>query len=72
MHGGIFAFSLSMGSFAFIGRVMVSQRDGGKNYLLATPAVQPLDLVTNYFANLLSKLDTYYSSFRILDSIDIV
>ena len=50
MHGGIFAFSLSMGSFAFIGRVMVSQRDGGKNYLLATPAVQPLDLVTNYFA----------------------
>lgn len=50
MHGGIFMFSLSMGSFAFIGRVMVSQRGGGKMYLLATPAVQPLDLVTNYFA----------------------
>lgn len=50
MHGGIFAFSLSMGSFAFIGRVMVSQRAGSKNYLLATPAVQPLDLVTTYFA----------------------
>ncbi len=59
MHVGIFGFSLSMGSFAFIGRVMVSQRDGGKNYLLAIPAVQPLDLVTNYFAYY-SKEVTYY------------
>ncbi len=59
MHGGIFAFSLSMGSFAFIGRVMVSQRAGGKNYLLAIPAVQPLDLVTNYFAYY-SKEVSYY------------
>ncbi len=59
MHGGIFVFSLSMGSFAFIGRVMVSQRAGGKNYLLAIPAVQPLDLVTNYFAYY-SKEVSYY------------
>ncbi|MDG1542026.1 MAG: hypothetical protein P8Q39_04210, partial [Candidatus Thalassarchaeaceae archaeon] len=59
MHGGIFAFSLSMGSFAFIGRVMVSQRAGGKNFLLAIPAVQPLDLVTNYFAYY-SKEVSYY------------
>ncbi len=50
MHAAMFMFSLSMGSFAFMGRVMVSQRAGGKNYLLAQPATQPLDLVTNYFA----------------------
>ncbi|PXY77438.1 MAG: hypothetical protein CXX81_12210 [Methanobacteriota archaeon] len=59
MHGGIFAFSLSMGSFAFIGRVMVSQRAGGKNYLLAIPAVQPLDLVTNYFAYYAKEVSYY-------------
>ena len=50
LHAGMFMFALSMGSFAFIGRVMVSQRAGGKNYLLASPAMQPLDLSTNYFA----------------------
>jgi len=50
LHAGMFMFALSMGSFAFIGRVMVSQRAGGKNYLLASPAMQPLDLATNYFA----------------------
>ena len=43
LHAGMFMFALSMGSFAFIGRVMVSQRAGGKNYLLASPAMQPLD-----------------------------
>ncbi|MDP6741689.1 MAG: hypothetical protein QF807_04245 [Candidatus Thalassarchaeaceae archaeon] len=59
MHGGIFAFSLSMGSFAFIGRVMVSQRAGGKNYLLASPATQPLDLVTNYFAYFVKEVSYY-------------
>ncbi len=50
MHGAMFMFSLSMGSFAFLGRVMTSQRAGGKNYLLAAPAMHPLDLSTNYFA----------------------
>ncbi len=38
---------------------MVSQRAGGKNFLLAIPAVQPLDLVTNYFAYY-SKEVSYY------------
>jgi hypothetical protein len=50
MHGAMFMFSLSMGSFAFLGRVMTSQRAGGKNYLLAAPAMHPLDLTTNYFS----------------------
>ena len=50
LHSAMFMFALSMGSFAFIGRVMVSQRAGGKNYLLASPAMQPLDLATNYFS----------------------
>jgi hypothetical protein len=50
LHLPLFLFSLGMGSFAFLGRVMVSQRAGGHNYLLAAPALQPLELATNFFA----------------------
>ena len=50
LHLSLFTFALGMGSFAFIGRTMVSQRGGGKSYLLASPALQPLHLTPVYFA----------------------
>ena len=50
LHLPLFMFSLGMGSFAFLGRVMVSQRGSGMNYLLASPALQPIPQSTNHFA----------------------
>lgn len=50
LHLPLFMFSLGMGSFAFLGRVMVSQRSSGLNYLLASPALQPIPQSTNHFA----------------------
>ena len=50
LHLSIFMFSLGMGSFAFIGRNMVSQRASGKSYLLAGPALLPLELPPVYLA----------------------
>lgn len=50
LHVSLFLFSLGMGSFAFIGRNMISQRAGGKSYLLAGPALLPLELPPVYLA----------------------
>ena len=50
LHLSLFMFSLGMGSFAFIGRNMVSQRASGKSYLLASPALLPLELPPVYLA----------------------
>lgn len=50
LHLPLFMFSLGMGSFAFLGRVMVSQRGSGLNYLLASPVLQPIPQSTNHFA----------------------
>ena len=50
LHLSLFMFSLGMGSFAFIGRNMVSQRASGKSYLLAGPALLPLELPPVYLA----------------------
>ena len=50
LHASLFMFSLGMGSFAFIGRNMVSQRASGKSYLLASPALLPLELPPVYLA----------------------
>ena len=50
LHVSLFMFSLGMGSFAFIGRTLVSQRAGGKSYLLAGPALLPLELPPVYLA----------------------
>jgi hypothetical protein len=50
LHISLFMFSLGMGSFAFIGRNMISQRAGGKSYLLAGPALLPLELPPVYLA----------------------
>ncbi len=59
LHFPLFMFSLGMGSFAFLGRVLVSQRSSGKNYLLAAPALQPLKQSTNYFAYYLKEVTFY-------------
>ncbi len=50
LHLSLFMFSLGMGSFAFIGRNVVSQRASGKSYLLASPALLPLELPPVYLA----------------------
>lgn len=59
LHFPLFMFSLGMGSFAFLGRVLVSQRASGNNYLLASPALQPLKQSTNYFAYYLKEVTFY-------------
>jgi len=59
LHVPLFMFSLGMGSFAFLGRVMVSQRAGGLNYLLAAPAMQPLRQSVNYFSYYLKEVTFY-------------
>lgn len=59
LHFPLFMFSLGMGSFAFLGRVMVSQRSSGLNYLLAAPALQPLSQSTNYCAYYLKEVTFY-------------
>lgn len=65
LHVPLFIFSLGMGSFAFLGRVLVSQRAGGLNYLLAAPAMQPLGQSSNYFAYYLKEV-TFYILFVLL------
>jgi hypothetical protein len=59
LHFPLFMFSLGMGSFAFLGRVLVSQRSSGNNYLLTAPALQPLLQSTNYFAYYLKEVTIY-------------
>ncbi len=59
VHVGLFLFSLGMGSFAFVGRAIVSQRSGGKSFLLAAPAMQPLDLQTTYLAYYVKEVAFY-------------
>jgi len=59
LHFPLFMFSLGMGSFAFLGRVLVSQRASGNNYLLASPSLQPLQQSTNYFAYYLKEVTFY-------------
>ena len=59
LHVPLLMFSLGMGSFAFLGREKVLARTGSKNYLLATPALQPLTNPTAHFAYFVKDL-TYY------------
>ncbi|HIG04083.1 MAG TPA: hypothetical protein EYQ53_06880 [Candidatus Poseidoniales archaeon] len=59
LHFPLFMFSLGMGSFAFLGRVMVSQRASGLNYLLTAPALQPLSQSTNYFTYYIKEVTFY-------------
>ena len=50
LHLPLLLFSLGMGSFAFLGREKVLARTGNKNYILASPALQPLTNPTAHFA----------------------
>jgi len=59
LHLPLLFFSLGMGSFAFLGREKVLARTGTKNYLLASPALQPLTNPTAHFAYYAKDL-TYY------------
>ena len=59
LHLPLLLFSLGMGSFAFLGRERVLARTGTKNYLLASPALQPLTNPTAHFAYYMKDL-TYY------------
>ena len=59
LHVLLFMGSLGLGTFAFLGRVMVSQRAGGLNFLLAAPALQPLRQSANYFSYYLKEVSFY-------------
>jgi hypothetical protein len=59
IHLMVFLFSMGMGTFAFLGRSIISQRSGGKNFLLASPAIQPIDLQTTYLAYYLKEVSFY-------------
>jgi len=59
LHLPLLMFSLGMGSFAFLGRERVLARTGTKNYLLASPALQPLTNSTAHFAYYCKDLSYY-------------
>ena len=59
LHVLLFMGSLGLGTFAFLGRVMISQRAGGLNFLLAAPALQPLRQSANYFSYYLKEVSFY-------------
>ena len=59
LHLPLLFFSLAMGSFAFLGREKVLARTGTKNYLLASPALQPLTNPTAHFAYYMKDLSYY-------------
>jgi hypothetical protein len=59
LHLPLLMFSLGMGSFAFLGREKVLARTGTKNYLLASPALQPLTNSTAHFAYFMKDLSYY-------------
>jgi hypothetical protein len=59
LHLPLLLFSLGMGSFAFLGREKVLARTGTKNYILASPALQPLTNPTAHFAYYMKDLSYY-------------
>ena len=59
LHLPLLFFSLAMGSFAFLGREKILSRTGTKNYLLASPALQPLTNPTAHFAYYVKDLSYY-------------
>ena len=58
IHLMVFLFSMGMGTFAFLGRSIISQRSGGKIFF-ASPAMQPIDLQTTYLAYYLKEVSFY-------------
>lgn len=59
LHLPLFMFSLGMGSFAFLGREVVLSRAGTRNYLLASPALQPLSMRVAHMAYFVKDLLFY-------------
>ena len=59
LHMPLLMFSLGMGTFAFLGREAIMHRTGTKNYLLASPALQPLKNSTAHFAYFVKDLWFY-------------
>ena len=59
LHLPLLLFSLGMGSFAFLGREKVLARTGNKNYILASPALQPLTNSIAHFAYYMKDLSYY-------------
>jgi hypothetical protein len=59
LHLPLLLFSLGMGSFAFLGREKVLARTGTKNYVLASPALQPLTNSIAHFTYYMKDLSYY-------------
>lgn len=59
LHLPLFMFSLGMGSFAFLGREVVLSRAGTRNYLLASPALQPISVRIAHMAYFVKDLLFY-------------
>ena len=59
LHIPLFMFSLGMGTFAFMGREALIRRTATKNYLLASPALQPLPNSMAHFAYFVKDLCFY-------------
>ena len=59
LHIPLFMFSLGMGTFAFMGREALVRRTATKNYLLASPALQPLPNSMAHFAYFVKDLCFY-------------
>ena len=55
LHLPLLMFSLGMGTFAFMGRDALIRRTGTKNFLLASPALQPLPNSVAHYVYILSK-----------------
>tara|TARA_Y100000766_G_C18917440_1_gene613407 strand:- start:27315 stop:29021 length:1707 start_codon:yes stop_codon:yes gene_type:complete len=59
LHLPLLMFSLGMGTFAFMGHDAIVHRAGTKNYLLASPALQPLPNSVAHFAYFVKDLSFY-------------
>ena len=59
LHLPLLVFSLGMGTFAFMGREALIRRTGTKNFLLASPALQPLPNSVAHFVYFVKDLCFY-------------
>lgn len=59
LHLPLLMFSLGMGTFAFMGRDALIRRTGTKNFLLASPALQPLPNSVAHFVYFVKDLCFY-------------
>ena len=59
LHLPLLMFSLGMGTFAFMGRDALIRRTGSKNFLLASPALQPIPNSVAHFVYFVKDLCFY-------------